>query len=99
MLTLHYKELFDSKSYAASNTEVGVSISDGTEFSFSYKNMYAHYHITNNFNRSASGTKVITSKDGNNTPVVVYCAEQGKTLGTGYARTRYSLASSTPSLG
>ena len=88
---------FDSKSYAASNTEVGVSISDGTEFSFSYKNMYAHYHITNNFNRSASGTKVITSKDGNNTPVVVYCAEQGKTLGTGYARTRYSLASSNVS--
>ena len=88
---------FDSKSYAASNTEVGVSISDGTEFSFSYKNMYAHYHITNNFNRSASGTKVITSKDGNNTPVVVYCAEQGKTLGTGYVRTRYSLASSNVS--
>lgn len=86
---------FDNKSLAATDTSIANYIADGTKFSFSFKNSYSHYHITNNFRRSAGGTKVL--KSGNN-KVVVYCGEQGVTLGSGYSRTRYSLSSSKVTL-
>lgn len=95
-LTFVLLKTFDNKSYAAVNTPTTVNIEEGTKFKFSYKNTYSHYHITNNFRQSASGTKVL--KNSENNKVVVYCAEQGKTLGSKYNRTRYSLASSNVSI-
>lgn len=86
---------FDNKSLAATDTAIANYIADGTKFNFGFKNSYAHYHIANNFRRSASGTKVL--KSGNN-KVVVYCGEQGVSLGSSYSRTRYSLSSSKVSL-
>ncbi len=86
---------FKNKSYAAVNNDVVGDIADGTSFKFSFKNTYSHYHIKNNFRRSASGTKVLVNANNKNQKVLVYCAEQGVTLGSSYTRKRYGLNSSS----
>ena len=84
----------DKESYAInSDTSIVGTIPEGTRFEFSAKNIYTHYHITNNFNTAASGTKILNAKNDNETKVVVYCAEQGKTLGSGKIRKRYHITS------
>ena len=99
VMTFIIMQTFDKKSYAAvDNQEIGAIV-EGTEFKFVRKNMYSMYHISNtSFKKDVFGTKLLKQKNDDSKKVVVYCAEEGKTLSSGSARRRYAINSNNVNL-